>query len=83
MVQRVSQLSAQTAAKRVAGLWQAFGLPRALISAVNARFVGAGDWSTANKTVHQSLLVALIFGLVAGALVNWLAEPAVALMGAE
>jgi len=52
-------------------------------TALVARSVGAGDWDTANRTVRQSVLVGLVIGLAATALVQVFAEPAVALMGAE
>lgn len=52
-------------------------------TALVARSVGAGDWNTANRTVRQSVLVGLVIGLAATALVQVFAEPAVALMGAE
>jgi len=52
-------------------------------TALVARSVGADDWDTANRTVGQSVLIGLVIGLMAVALVLPLAEPAVALMGAE
>jgi MATE family multidrug resistance protein len=51
--------------------------------ALVARSVGAKDSETANGAMGQSMLIGALVGLVATALVVWLAEPALALMGAE
>jgi putative MATE family efflux protein len=52
-------------------------------TALVARVVGADDWDTANRTVQQSLLLAVAIGLIATALGLAFAEPAVLLMGAD
>jgi MATE family multidrug resistance protein len=52
-------------------------------TALVARSVGAQDSETANGTMRQSMLIGVMIGLVATALVVWLAEPALAVMGAE
>ena len=52
-------------------------------TALVARMVGAGDWRGANRVVMQSLGLAALTGVVASVILIVLAEPAVALMGAE
>jgi len=52
-------------------------------TAVVARSVGAGDWDSANRATHQSVLVGLAIGVVMTALSLLFARPAIALMGAE
>lgn len=52
-------------------------------TALVARSVGGEDWDTANRAVRQSMLVGLCIGLVATALAQLFARPAMALMGAE
>jgi putative MATE family efflux protein len=52
-------------------------------TALVARVVGAGDWETANRTLHQSLLLGLAIGVTAMGLGLAFAEPAVRLMGAD
>jgi MATE family multidrug resistance protein len=52
-------------------------------TALVARSVGGKDWDTANRTVRQSVLVGLCIGLVATALAQLFAEPALTVMGAE
>jgi MATE family multidrug resistance protein len=52
-------------------------------TAVVARSVGAGDWESANRATHQSIVVGFAVGLIMTVLALLLARPAVALMGAE
>jgi len=52
-------------------------------TALVARLVGAGDWDGANRVVLQALGLAAVTGVAASAILIVLAEPAVALMGAE
>ncbi len=51
--------------------------------ALVARSIGAKDSVTANGAMGQSMLIGALVGLAATALVVWLAEPALAIMGAE
>jgi MATE family multidrug resistance protein len=52
-------------------------------TALVAHSAGAGDLTTANRAVRQSVLVGLAVGVLASLLAFVFAEPAVALMGAE
>ena len=52
-------------------------------TALIARMVGARDWDGANRVLRQALLIAFVTGLVAMIALELLAEPALALMGAE
>lgn len=52
-------------------------------TALLARHVGARDWTTANQVLNQALVVAFLIGLVATAVLEWSAAPALRLMGAE
>ena len=52
-------------------------------TALIARMVGAREWGGANRVVTQAVIVAFTVGIVATVLLVALAEPALALMGAE
>jgi len=52
-------------------------------TALIARARGAGDYTTANRVMRQSLVVGLIMGVLASLLGVLLAEPAIQLLGAD
>lgn len=59
-----------------------FGLSMGSVVIV-ARAIGGGDVAAANRAARQSLLIGLAAGLAFTVLGAWLAEPAIALLGAD
>src|SRR5262249_35089607 len=50
-------------------------------TALVARFIGAQDYKLANRTVHQSVLLAVILGVLGGVAGQFAAPPVIARLG--